>query len=138
VWKAQRGRERPCDATVAFRCGAVTYDTLRTHLLCPVPFPECCCAGYASSTLSIHGTLSLSPEIPKTCWRQFRVAHRVLDVAVAEISLQGSGVVLLVDEPVIASAATEAARTSSRAISANTEATSGYPALPSQRLPHPP
>ena len=81
---------------------------------------------------------SRSPEIPKTHRRQFRVAHRVLDVAVAEISLQGSGVVPLIGEPVIASAATEAARTSRRSISANTEATSGYPARPSQRLPHPP
>ena len=25
VWKAQRGGERPCDATVAFGFGAVTY-----------------------------------------------------------------------------------------------------------------
>jgi hypothetical protein len=41
---------------------------------------------------------SLSPEISKTCWRQFCVADRVLDVAVAEISQQGSGVVPLVGE----------------------------------------
>jgi hypothetical protein len=33
VWKAQRGGERPYDANVTFRCGAVAYDTLRTHLL---------------------------------------------------------------------------------------------------------
>ena len=56
MWKAQRGRERPCDANVAFRFGAVITH-LRTH--------------YTG------------------------VAHRVLDILMAVISLQGSGVMLL-------------------------------------------
>jgi hypothetical protein len=96
------GRERPCEAAVTFRCGAVTYDTLRTHLLSSGFVSECCCAGYASSALSIHGMLSPSPEIPKPRRRQFRVAHRVLDIAVPEISLQGSGVVPLIGKCVTA------------------------------------
>src|ERR1700730_12534389 len=71
-------------------------------------------------------------------WRTECPCAGWLDVAVAEISQQGTGVVPLIGLPVIASAATEAARTGSRSISANSEATSGYPAPPSQRLPHPP
>ena len=84
--------------SVTFRCGAVLTTLCELIYYYPVSFPECCCAGYASSALSIHGTLFTLAEIPKTCWRQFRVAHRVLDVAVAEISLQGSCVVPLVGE----------------------------------------
>ena len=45
---------------------------------------------------------SPSPEIPEPHRRQFRVAHRVLDIPVAEISLQGSGVVPLVGKCVAA------------------------------------
>ena len=107
----------------------------------PVSFPECCCAGYASSALSIHGTLFILARNPENVLATIPCGAPCagwLDVAVAEISLQGSGAVPLIGESVIASAATEAARTGSRSISANTEATSGYPAPPSQRLPHPP
>jgi hypothetical protein len=39
---------------------------------------------------------SPSPEIPKTHRRHFRVAHRVLDVAVAKVCLQGARVGALV------------------------------------------
>jgi hypothetical protein len=39
---------------------------------------------------------SLSPEIPKPIGRQLRVAHRVLNVAVPEPSLQRPGIVSLV------------------------------------------
>jgi hypothetical protein len=85
VWKAQRGGGRPCDASVTFRCGAVTYDVWELIYYYPVSFHLQPC--------QFAARFSLSPEIPKTCWRQFCVAHRVLDVAVAEISLQGSGVV---------------------------------------------
>jgi hypothetical protein len=45
---------------------------------------------------------SLSPEIRNPCWRQFRIAHRVLDIPVAEVSLHGSGVVALVGKRVAA------------------------------------
>jgi hypothetical protein len=99
VWKAQRGRERPCDATVAFRCVAVTYDTLRTHLIRPVSFLVLRRLRIFSPVQAVHGTRSRSPEISKPCWRQFGVAHRVLDIPVAEVSLQGSGVM-----PLLASA----------------------------------
>jgi hypothetical protein len=34
-----------------------------------------------------------SPEVLEPCRRQFRIAHRVLDVAVSEVSLQGPRVV---------------------------------------------
>jgi hypothetical protein len=34
-----------------------------------------------------------SPEILEPAWRQLGVSHRVLDVAVAEVSLQRSGIV---------------------------------------------
>jgi hypothetical protein len=37
--------------------------------------------------------LSVSPKIFEPCWRQFGIAHRVLDVLVAQISLQGSRIV---------------------------------------------
>ena len=44
----------------------------------------------------------LSPEIPKTCWRQFRVAHRVLDIPVPKVSLQGSSIMPFVGQCVAA------------------------------------
>jgi hypothetical protein len=138
VWKAQRGRERPCDTTVTFRCGAVTHDTLRTHLLS---------SGYVFMSAAAQATHLQPCQFMARFHSRQKSRKRVgdnseapgVDVGAAEISLQGSGDVSLVGEPVIAaSAATEAARTSGRAISSNTEATSGYPAPPFQRLPHPP
>ena len=75
----------------------------------PLEFPSCDPASSVHEPVSkaathaeFHGTLSLSPEIPKPCWRQFRVSHCVLDIPVAEVSLQGSGVVPLVGERVAA------------------------------------
>jgi hypothetical protein len=41
---------------------------------------------------------SLSPEILKSIRRQLRIANRVLDILVAEIGLQGAGVVALVGQ----------------------------------------
>jgi hypothetical protein len=69
-----------------------------------VSFPECCCAGLRifSPVHAVHGALSFSPEIPKTHRRQFRVANRMLNVAMAEISLQGSGVMPFVGQCVAA------------------------------------
>jgi hypothetical protein len=119
-----------------------------------------CSCGPALQFMILSQRASLPPEIPKPCWRQFRVAHRVLDIPVAEVNLHGSGVVALVGKRVAASKAQHVrmgleAKTSlapspldhaSKASGGeaaprhvnrcNTEATSGYPARPSQRLPH--
>jgi hypothetical protein len=48
--------------------------------------------------MTLSQRASLSPEIPKSCWRQLSVSDRVLDIPVAEVSLQGSGVVALIGE----------------------------------------
>ena len=107
VRKAQKGRERPCDATVAFRCGAVLTTLCELIYYRPVSFPECCCAGLRifSPVRAVHGALSFSPEIPKPRRRQFRIAHRVLDIPMPEISLQGSGVVSLIGKRLTAGVA---------------------------------
>ena len=81
--KAQRGLKFPCGPAVVFRGadrGGVTCSRRdrKDRVEIALEFP------------SIS-----SPEIPKSCWRQFRVAHSVLDIPVAEVNLQGSGVVPL-------------------------------------------
>jgi len=90
--------------SVTFRCGAVLTTLCELIYYRPVSFPECCCAGLRifSPVHAVHGALSFSPEIPKTHRRQFRVANRMLNVAMAEISLQGSGVMPFVGQCVAA------------------------------------
>src|SRR6516162_1022950 len=34
----------------------------------------------------------ISPKVFKTCWRQFRISHRVLNIFVAEVGLQRPGI----------------------------------------------
>ncbi len=46
---------------------------------------------------------SASPEVLEPRRRQFGVAHRMLDIAVAEVGLQGAGIMSLVCQCVAAS-----------------------------------
>lgn len=43
-------------------------------------------------------SLLVSPKVPEAGWAKFRVAHRVLDVAMSEIGLKGACVTAFVGE----------------------------------------
>jgi hypothetical protein len=70
----------------------VRYEQSRAGALPPAPRLPLADTAMPASPRSdpIEGGKFSSPEIPKAIWRKFGVAHRVLDVLVAQPSLQRS------------------------------------------------